>query len=54
MRIDQDIFVPAPRIRKMVIGKNGDTIRQVGIAARYDIEALLKRPVHLYLNVRVR
>ncbi|DBA02426.1 TPA: hypothetical protein N0F65_008640 [Lagenidium giganteum] len=54
IRIDQDIFVPAARVRKMVIGRNGDTIRAVGIAAREEIEALLKRPVHLYLNVRVR
>ena len=46
--------VPAARLRKMVIGRNGESIRQVGIAARQDIEALLGRPVHLYLNVRVR
>lgn len=46
--------VPAPRIRKMVVGHNGDTIRAVGVAARLEIEQLLKRPVHLYLNVRVR
>uniref|UniRef100_K3WMM5 CS domain-containing protein n=1 Tax=Globisporangium ultimum (strain ATCC 200006 / CBS 805.95 / DAOM BR144) TaxID=431595 RepID=K3WMM5_GLOUD len=52
IRIDQDIFVPAARIRKMVVGQNGDSIRAVGIAAREEIEALLKRPVHLYLNVR--
>ncbi|TYZ64003.1 hypothetical protein PybrP1_004138 [[Pythium] brassicae (nom. inval.)] len=54
VRIDQDIFVPAARIRKMVVGHNGDSIRSVGIAAREEIEALLNRPVHLYLNVRVR
>ncbi|KAI9988061.1 hypothetical protein PInf_024321 [Phytophthora infestans] len=54
IRIDQDIFVPAPRVRKMVVGHNGDTIRSVGMAARDEIEVLLKRRVHLYLNVRVR
>ncbi|KAG3111596.1 hypothetical protein PI124_g9233 [Phytophthora idaei] len=54
IRIDQDIFVPAPRVRKMVVGHNGDTIRSVGMAARDEIEQLLKRRVHLYLNVRVR
>lgn len=46
--------VPAARVRKMVVGRNGDTIRSVGISAREEIEELLKRPVHLYLNVRVR
>ncbi|KAJ0412272.1 hypothetical protein ATCC90586_006658 [Pythium insidiosum] len=54
IRIDQDLFVPAPRIRKMVVGHNGDTIRSIGVAARQEIEALLGCPVHLYLNVRVR
>jgi GTP-binding protein Era len=38
----------------MVVGHNGDTIRSVGITAREDISQLLGRPVHLYLNVRVR
>ncbi|CAH0481820.1 unnamed protein product [Peronospora belbahrii] len=54
VRIDQDIFVPAARIRKMVVGHNGNTIRSVGMAARDEIEQLLKCHVHLYLNVRVR
>ncbi|KAL4106010.1 hypothetical protein PRIC1_004064 [Phytophthora ramorum] len=54
VRIDQDIFVPAARVRKMVVGHNGDTIRSVGMAARDEIEELLQRKVHLYLNVRVR
>ncbi|KAE8897319.1 hypothetical protein PF005_g25447 [Phytophthora fragariae] len=54
VRIDQDIFVPAARVRKMVVGHNGDTIRSVGMAARDEIEQLLKCRVHLYLNVRVR
>ncbi|TMW62668.1 hypothetical protein Poli38472_005286 [Pythium oligandrum] len=54
IRIDQDIFVPAPRVRKMVIGRNGDTIRALGMDARQEIESLLGCPVHLYLNVRVR
>ncbi|KAG1688606.1 hypothetical protein DVH05_003532 [Phytophthora capsici] len=54
LRIDQDIFVPAARVRKMVVGHNGDTIRSVGMAARDEIEQLLKRRVHLYLNIRVR
>ncbi|KAL3667052.1 hypothetical protein V7S43_007995 [Phytophthora oleae] len=54
LRIDQDIFVPAARVRKMVVGHNGDTIRSVGMAARDEIEQLLKCRVHLYLNIRVR
>ncbi|CAI5730984.1 unnamed protein product [Peronospora destructor] len=53
VRIDQDIFVPAARIRKIVVGHNGNTIRSVGMAARGEIEQLLKCRVHLYLNVRV-
>ncbi|RMX66477.1 hypothetical protein KXD40_003330 [Peronospora effusa] len=52
IRIDQEIFVPAARVRKMVVGHNGNTIRSVGMAARDEIEQLLKCHVHLYLNVR--
>ncbi|GMF16009.1 unnamed protein product [Phytophthora lilii] len=48
------VQVPAPRVRKMVVGHNGDTIRSIGMAARDEIEQLLKKKVHLYLNVRVR
>lgn len=54
IRIDQDIFVPVARVRKMVVGHNGNTLRSVGMAARDEIESLLKRRVHLYLNIRVR
>ncbi|KAI9913084.1 hypothetical protein PsorP6_005097 [Peronosclerospora sorghi] len=54
VRIDQDIFVPAARIRKIVVGHNGNSIRSVGMAARDEIEQLLKCRVHLYLNVRYR
>ncbi|RLN61633.1 hypothetical protein BBP00_00005261 [Phytophthora kernoviae] len=54
LRIDQDIFVPAARVRKMVVGTDGNTIRSVGMAANREIQALLNKRVHLYLNVRVR
>jgi GTP-binding protein Era len=35
------------------VGKRGAMIREVGTAARKEIAALLGRPAHLRLNVRV-
>ena len=52
LRIDQDILVGADRLKRMVIGTKGESVRTVGIEARRDIEKLLKRRVHLYLNVK--
>ncbi|RMH16680.1 MAG: GTPase Era [Gammaproteobacteria bacterium] len=38
----------------IIIGKNGGVLKQVGIAARKDIEQLLGRHVDLRLNVKTR
>ncbi|OQS05649.1 hypothetical protein THRCLA_02252 [Thraustotheca clavata] len=52
VRIDQDLIVPSDRHKRILIGKNGDTLRSIGTSARLDIQKLLGCPVHLYLNVR--
>ncbi|KAF0741029.1 hypothetical protein Ae201684P_001927 [Aphanomyces euteiches] len=52
LRIDQDLWVPSDRHIKTLLGKNGNTLREIGTAARVDIQKLLHRKVHLYLNVR--
>ena len=38
----------------ILIGKGGRALKQLGIAARKDIEAFLGRPVYLDLHVKVR
>jgi GTP-binding protein Era len=54
VRIDQVIYVERESQRKIVLGKGGQTIKAISTAAREDIAALLGRPVHLFLFVKVR
>jgi GTP-binding protein Era len=52
--ISAEILVERDTQRRIVIGTGGAAIKQVGIAARADIEALLGRRVFLELHVKVR
>ncbi|QIG51188.1 GTPase Era [Nordella sp. HKS 07] len=54
VRIDQVIYVERESQRKIVLGKNGQTIKALGQAARLDLEKALERRVHLFLFVKVR
>ena len=54
VRIEHDLFVKSGGNRKIVVGKDGRTIGQIGVKARHVLEALFGRRVHLLLNVRVR
>ncbi|HLA10085.1 MAG TPA: GTPase Era [Pyrinomonadaceae bacterium] len=52
-RIYCAIFVERTTQKKIVIGKGGARLKQIGIAARRDIEALLGHRCHLELFVKV-
>jgi GTP-binding protein Era len=52
-RIRATLHVEKPGQRKILVGKGGATIREVGIRARKRLETLLERKVHLELFVRV-
>ena len=54
VRIDQTIYVERDSQRKIVLGKGGETIKAISMAARADLTELLERPVHLFLFVKVR
>jgi len=54
VRIDQVIFVEREGQKKIVLGKGGATIKDIGQAARREISAFLERRVHLFLFVKVR
>jgi len=54
VRIEQVIFVERDSQKKIVIGKGGDTIKAISIAARREIAEIADRPVHLFLFVKVR
>ena len=47
------LFIERPSQKAIVIGRGGERLRDVGIAARHGIEALLGTAVHLDLHVKV-
>jgi GTP-binding protein Era len=53
-RIDQVIYVARDGHKGIILGKGGETIKAVGQQARADLTAFLERPVHLFLQVKVR
>jgi GTPase len=53
-KIDQIIYVIRDGHKGIVLGNKGETIKQVGQAAREEIEEFLGRKVHLFLQVKVR
>jgi GTP-binding protein Era len=53
-RIDQMIYVARDGHKGIVLGNKGETIKAVGQAARAELMTFLERPVHLFLQVKVR
>jgi GTP-binding protein Era len=54
VRIEQTIFVARDSQKKIVIGKGGQAIKAISMAARTEIAEIAERPVHLFLFVKVR
>jgi GTPase len=54
IRIEQTIFVERESQRKIVLGKNGATIKSIGAESRKEIAEIAGAPVHLFLFVKVR
>ncbi|GJD34665.1 GTPase Era [Methylobacterium aerolatum] len=54
VRIEQTIFVERESQRAIVLGRNGQTIRSIGQAARVEIAEAAEATVHLFLHVKVR
>jgi GTP-binding protein Era len=53
-RIEQTIFVERDGQKKIVIGKDGATIKRISSEARREIGEINEAPVHLFLFVKVR
>ncbi|MCD6498956.1 MAG: GTPase Era [Deltaproteobacteria bacterium] len=51
--MEATIFVERESQKPIVVGRGGKTIKDVGVAARKEITAMLGRPVHLKLWVKV-
>ncbi len=54
VRIDQLIYVVRDGHKGIVLGNKGETIKSISQAARAEIAEFLGRPVHLFLQVKVR
>ncbi len=54
VRIEQTIYVTRESQRKIVLGAKGQTIKEIGSAAREEIAEIAGVPVHLFLFVKVR
>lgn len=52
-RIDQTIYVQRSSQKPIVLGKAGATIKQIGAAARLEMEQSFGHRVHLFLHVKV-
>jgi len=53
-RIEQVVYVRRDSQKSIVLGKAGRQIKEVGEAARRELEDLLERRIHLFLFVKVR
>ena len=51
--IGASVIVDRENLKKILIGKNGNMIKKIGIEARKDIENLLSKKVYLDLRVKV-
>lgn len=54
VRISQTIYIMRETQKAIVLGKGGARIKQIGAAARKELEEILERRVHLALFVKVR
>ncbi|WP_237151832.1 GTPase Era [Oryzibacter oryziterrae] len=53
-RLEQTIYVERDSQKKIVLGKDGQTIKAISMAARKELTDIVERPVHLFLFVKVR
>jgi len=53
IKIEQLIHVAREGHRSIILGRGGQTIKEVGMAARKELQEILGRPVHLFLRVKV-
>jgi GTP-binding protein Era len=54
VEIHQQILVERPTQRAIVLGKGGTRIKEIGARARAELSAIMGKPVHLYLHVKVK
>lgn len=53
-RVEQTIYVDRESQKKIVLGRGGETIKAISMAARPEIAEAAECPIHLFLTVKVR
>lgn len=53
-RIEQIVYVTRDTHKKIVLGKNGQTIKSIGADSRHELMEIFETKVHLFLFVKVR
>lgn len=54
IRIEQTIYVMRDSQKKIVLGKQGQTVKSISMEARKELSAILEAPVDLFIFVKVR
>lgn len=54
VRIEQTVYVMRDSQKKIVLGKNGQTVKNISMEARKELAEILEVPVDLFLFVKVR
>ncbi|MEM8744201.1 MAG: GTPase Era [Pseudomonadota bacterium] len=54
VRIEQTVYVMRDSQKKIVLGKDGQTIKAISMEARKELSDILEKPVDLFLFVKVR
>ena len=54
VKISQVIYVTRSGHKGIILGKQGETLKRISIAARKELEELLERRVHLKIFIKVR
>ncbi|AJY46605.1 GTPase Era [Martelella endophytica] len=54
VRIEQVIYLERDSQKKIALGKGGEAIKSISMAARKELSEILEQPVHLFLFVKVR
>ena len=53
VKVEQMIHVAREGHRSIILGKGGQTIKEIGMASRKELQSILGKPVHLFLRVKV-
>ncbi|EIE23555.1 GTP-binding protein Era [Coccomyxa subellipsoidea C-169] len=53
LRIEKNLMVRSDQVRRIVVGKKGAAIGEIGASARKELEIMLKKRVHLMLYVKI-